>query len=509
MSEEKNINLVLKQVEEDEKPLLTLHGIIKQTKRVFVLWLVLAIIAGVLAGAFAILRKSSDVSVQAIVEFTFDGVEKGVDPNGNEFDATKIKSPAVVSEALGTLQLDVPVDDVRHNIKIKGIMPETTYQELTGYKSIFEEGGSSALSAVKTMLGVSYHPTRFQITLNVKEAGLDETQGVEVMNEVLNSYKRYFYETYGYNKALGSAVLAVDYTEYDYERVIEVFDSSLKSAQKYVNSLASEDVSSFRSVNTGYSFSDLVAAIETIRAEDLDWISSYISVNNVTKDKEQLLTYYEYRIESLERTKIAAETNLASIQESITNYQKDPILVMPGGSDGGQVTVGQSSKQYDDMIKKKLTIQEEIAQCTKDITYYQYRVAMLQETSNVTSKAQMDVLDEKLDALYAKIGNILDLVNETADEYYESVAYVKACSIIVPATVNTSSQGTSALMLVILVEAVLFAVFALLIVYRAFVQQYRLNAGVCETGKESCEAETEAESAEDVAEKTVQKKSRK
>lgn len=520
MSEEKNINLVLKHDEEDGKPLLTLRGIIEQTKRLFLLWLVLAIVAGVVSGSATLMMKTSNVSVQAIVEFTFDGVEEGKDPKGNEFDPTKIKSAVVLDDALNSLEMDIPVDTLRKNIKVRGIMPEEKYQELTGYKSIFDSGNSNAMSAVKAMLGVAYHPTRFQIVLDLDQADIDEEQGTAVMNAILDSYQRYFFETYGYNEALGSAVLAVDYQEYDYERVIEVFDTTLNSAQSYVNSLAAEDGTNFRSVKTGYSFTDLAAALETIRSEDLDWISSYISVNNVTKDKEQLLTYYEYRIQSLQRAKIAAETNLASIQDSIISYQKDPILVMPGGSDSGNATtVGQSSKQYDDMIKKKLEVQEEITQCTKEISYLEYRVAKLQETSSVTSKSQMEVLDKKLDALYTKISDLLNTVNETADEFYENVAYVNACTVIAPATVSVSSHGTDTMNTVILVEALLFAIFALLILCRAFVQQYRLNAGESKEETVAFETNTKAakeemtvkeeKNAEPEAEKPAQKKTRK
>lgn len=513
MSEEKNINLVLKHAEDNEKPLLTLRGIIEQIKRVFLIWLVLAIIAGVVSGSATLLMKSSNMTVQAIIEFTFDGVEEGKDPKGNEFDPTKIKSPAVLDDALNALEMDIPVDILRKNIKVRSIMPEEKYQELTGYKSLFESGGSSSLSAVKAMLGVSYHPTRFQIVLDLDQADIEEEQGVAVMNAILDSYKRYFYETYGYNKALGSAVLSVDYKEYDYERVIEVFDTTLNSAQKYVNSLSSEGGTNFRSVKTGYSFSDLVSALETIRSEDLDWISSYISVNNVTKDKEQLLTYYEYRIQSLQRTMTAAEKNLASIQESITSYQKDPILVMSGGSDSGSVTVGQSSKQYDDMIKKKLAVQDEIAQCEKDISYFEYRVAKLQETSNVTSKAQMEVLDKRLDSLYEKISALLNTVNETADEFYENVAYANACTVILPATVSVSSHGANMLNTIIMVEAVLFAAFALMILCRAFAEQYRKNNGIVKpvsVAADVSKKDEEAASDEELAEaKPTQKKNRK
>lgn len=99
--------------------------------------------------------------------------------------------------------------------------------------------------------------------------------------------QRGFYNNYGYNSSLESAVVSIDYTEYDYVDAVDVFDSSLGSLKNYIDELAASDNTRFRS-ETGYTFADLSSSIDTVRNEDLDWISSYITLNNVTKDKKIL-----------------------------------------------------------------------------------------------------------------------------------------------------------------------------------------------------------------------------
>jgi hypothetical protein len=80
-----------------------------------------------------------------------------------------------------------------------------------------------------------------------------------------------------------------------------------------VANLNRDDTSRFRSSQTGFTFADLYQAIVTLRTVDLDMISSYVTVNTVTKDKTTLLDYYNYQIERLVRERTVAQDKLNSI----------------------------------------------------------------------------------------------------------------------------------------------------------------------------------------------------
>ena len=497
MSEEKNINLVLKNPDDYDKPILTIAGIVREIKRVFVLWIVVSVVVALVTGCCTFLLGSSAATAQAMVEFTFDGIEKGKDPAGNEFEVQQIKSPIVIEGALDALMLpdeEVTVDSIRNNIKIESVMPSDAIDRMAAYKSVFDIGNNAAMNAVEEMLDVSVYPTRFIITLDLKKAKIDKGDGARVLDAVLDSYKRYFYETYGYNRALGSAVLAIDYHDYDYERAIDVFDSTLESAQKYVSALANQDSTSFRSTTTGYSFSDLSSALGTLRSEDLGWISSYVTVNNVTKDKDMLLTFYQYTIDNLKRKRTAAKSNLESVEASIESYQKDTVMVMAGANtETANLTLSQSSPQYDQMIDRKLATQAEIAECTKEIDYYEGRIESLKSNSGSSTKAQRETLDAQLDLLYEKTNNILELVEKTADEFYENVAFTNAYSIIVPSSVENDYSLPNIIVIIAVVEIIVFLAFGMVIICRAFVEQYNKNNGIVKVKNTSSDNEEKEE----------------
>ncbi len=502
MLEEKNINLILKQDDyEQDKPLLTMAVLVNQTKRLLLLWLVLAIVLGVAVGAMGLMGRRNPYKVRAIVEFAFEGIEDGKDPAGNEFDVTKLKAPAVIESALKEAQIskdDVSIESIRSNITLQGIVPEDAFEQMTAYQDLANSDNSSALKAVEALLDISYCPTQYIVTLNLTDTNLDKEQGVLVLDAILSAYKQYFYETYGYNQALGSAVMALDYNDYDYERAIEVLDTSLESAERYVSGLVTEDKSSFRSTETGYTFEDLLSALRTLRDEDLDWLSSYITVNNVTKDKTMLLTNYQYRIENLQRQKTEAETNLASIEASIAAYQKDTVLVT-GSENMSDLEMSQASEQYDNMIERKLDTQETISNCIKNINYYESRVNTLKTTSSQTTEAQKKLLDEELAKLHTKITTLLEKINTTADEYYQNVAFANAYSVIVPAALTTNTESNNTMNDLLIVEAVLFVLVAMVVLVLALMAQYRLNHAVPEKTAEAVaatDAVTETKKAE-------------
>ena len=94
----------------------------------------------------------------------------------------------------------------------------------------------------------SYYPTQYKIVLECgSETGLSKKEGALLLNKITEKYREVFYNNYGYNSSLESAVVSIDYTEYDYVDAVDVFDSSLGSLKNYIDELAASDNTRFRS----------------------------------------------------------------------------------------------------------------------------------------------------------------------------------------------------------------------------------------------------------------------
>lgn len=461
--DERNLNIIINSAEEDDRPVISISTLLKKMRRNFMLWLVAAVVFVVAAFGYAgFTTHVKKAKLEALVSFSYDGVEKGLDPSGRKFDVTTIKNPAVIESALTELNLSLEeLENIRKGIDFIGTMPKDAVERLKVYESVLLQGNNGSMSAAEKILETTYFPTQYTVTFDYNETGLTDSEAVDVFNEILNNYKDYFYMTYGYNESLGNAVSTINYSDYDYTEAIDVFDNSLLSLKRYVKELANEDDTRFRSASTGYTFDDLYEAINTVETIDLDKISSYITVNNLTKDKDEALAYYEYRIKSLSRQKAQLEEQLQTYEDSIAAYEKDQIIVFGGGEEANTQS-SLASAQYDKMFGEKNNTASELARVKQQINDYKDRQQSL-KSGAVGSKAMLQKVDENLSALNDKISNLVELVCDTSEEYYKDVTFKNAYNVLVPAT-NTSSDRmariiNNAKMPLVLLEFLGFAVF--------------------------------------------------
>lgn len=462
--DERNLNITLKNQEKNDEIIVSLTTILKKMRKYVLIWLIVAAIIFVaIFGNTTLNTMHRKPTLSALVSFTYDGIEEGLDPAGMDFNKELIKNPIVIERTL--TRLDLPLDEldnIRHSIKIEGIIPADAMDQILTYRNVYENANSNNLQAAQSMLNVSYFPTEYKISFNYSETTFGRSTAVEVINTILEEFKTYFFELYGYNETLGNSVTALDISSYDYTEAIEVLKTSLNTLSKYVQQLSKDDMTRFRSSVTGYTFDDLYEAVETVKSIDLDKVSSFINVNNLTKDKNSSIAYYEYRINELNRNKTSLEEQLASVKESINAYEKDQIIIFGNGTDNTDTQSTQNSEQYDTMIEQKLTLTNNLALTKQNINYYRERRDALQKSSS-NAPDKIEQVDQQLEDVNIKITNLINDVKLTSDDYYENVAFQNAYNILVPAS-NTMSSTIKVVMNnvktpLILGEGVVFALY--------------------------------------------------
>ena len=526
---DRNLNVTIKnQSDSDNEVVISVSSILKQMKRLLATWLAASVMAGVLGVALsAIITFSSKTPARALVSFTYPNIEKGLDPAGRKFEIETMKNPVVIERALTKLDIDLEkLEDVRSNVSFDSKIPDDAYDKLTAYYSVMDKATTGSLSAAQAMLDTKYYPTQFTVYFDFGKAGFDRKTGVEVLNTMLDCYTDYFYEQYGYNEALGAAVNAHEYENYDYAQQIDLFRDSLRKVRSYLNKLSNDDNTTFRSSVTGYSFKDISEYAKTVSSIDLDRISSYISINNVTKNKDEALAYYDFKIENLKRDKDEYTERLEAINNSISQYEKDHIYIFGNGTEGTNTESTVHSEQYDLLFRQKTSAQNELAETKQDIKYYEQRREDLKNNKN-SSTANVERVEADIAALSEKVANIVDLTEKTADDYYENVQFAHAYNILIPASRSVGAGIKDAIINSIkplfVVEALIFFIYLVAAFVSAFKKDNRKafadgdddddddDDDEDETDlEEVIEAvEEEAEKAEKKAVKTVKKNGRK
>ena len=462
---ERNLNVTIKNQEDNkEEVVISISAILKNLKRYLAVWIVIAIIAGLLTFCWsAFITFSAKTPAKALVSFTYKGIEQGLDPKGRKFEIESMKNPKVIEKALTEMDIDLKkIEDIRTNLSFDYKIPQEAYDRLTAYNSVMDKAASGSLSAAQAMLDTKYYPTQFTVHFDFGKAGFDRKTGVDFLNTLLRCYGDYFYEEYGFNEPLGTAVKTADYETYDYAQQVDLFRNSLRTVKSYLDNLAKDDTTTFRSSATGYTFSDLSDYTKTITSIDLDRISSYITVNNVTKDKDSTLAYYNYRIENLNRDKNEYSERLEAINNSIAAYEKDVIQVFGNGTENTNTTSTLHSEQYDSLFRQKTSVESSLAQTKQDINFYTSRRDALQN-NKTSSKANVDKVESDIAELGTKVKNLVDLTEQTASDYYENVQFANAYNILVPATKSVGAglgqAASGAVKTIIIVELLIFIVY--------------------------------------------------
>ena len=460
----KNVRLTIAYDNEEEDAIqVNFREIMDWARRLFVLWLCCAVAVGSLSGAAAILAQQHRLvkEARAVVSVNY-GSDK-------EAYIAKIKSPVVLEEAIAEEGLDLKLTErFRGAIEISGIIPDGALDEMTMLYSIIDQTGSNAGNTVRNLLNTSYQMTRFIVSFDYLAVDLTREEGINFLNTLLRSFQDYLSRVYDSNAVMGNVFTILDYQDYDYAEAVSIFSDLLDNISYYIGEAERDGNSSFRSTKTGLSFQDLRQAASLLREVDLDWVSSYIIIHSVSKqDPEEVVSYYEWRVENLTRSRSVQETRLNSLSESISAYEKDPILIAVADGNTAAMDNAGVNAYYDSMIQEKLSAQASVASYTRSIQFYESVIAGFQNTLGIVPDAEAEepsdgesgaegaseaayvgggsgktlsnprdvaIVERDLASLNEKINVLIENVLETLNEFYEETAFASGVRVLVPAS---------------------------------------------------------------------------
>ena len=402
-------------------------------RKFLAVWLILMLAAGLIVTAMNIVSDFTDRSVSVTVNFSFDGIESGHDPLGNKFDVNDIRSKSSIKECLDELGISgSDADSIYSAISISGNVPSDVISRITSYTSMYD---TEKVEIAKNMKDLTYYPTQYKITMDCAKANeLKVSECAKLLNLLSEKYKRTFFDSYGYKKSIENAIISIDHNDYDYADAALVFDSNLLSLKNYIGELEKTDEVRFRSENSGYTFSDLAKSIETLRTEDLEMLSSYITLYSVTKDKKDLISKYSFRIEELERSKKQYEQMLEGLRETIDSYQQNTIMVFDRSDADTDTSFLQSSEAYAELVDKEVAAEKSAEEAAQEINRYRKRIKNLEGS---VKKGSEEKVKEDFEKLSSKLDALLTDVRDTVNEYYEEVVLKNAYQIISPASDST------------------------------------------------------------------------
>ena len=432
---EKDPRTVILQVEqnsgEDEETidLLNIAGYMKQKWRFYAYLLVIAVCIGFILAAASLGLQGllGDKSyATAVINFSFDGIDEGKDPSGGLFDVTKLKSTAVINEALEELGWNGKnVEEIRSNIKIEGVIPDSVKQQIAVINTVAED----AAEYYATIEDLNYFPSQYTVTLQ-RCKGMNGNETRELLDAILIAYRKYFMDSYAGMAALGFATEVLDVKTYDYMQASDMIGNEIDMIEDYVEAKA-EEAPNFRANSTGLSFGDLANSIATVRRLDLNNFISFVQTNNLTRDAGVQIDYYNYQIKQYNLELQELQTQRSNVDRTIESYEKDPVIVV--SSQETVTETSQTDEYYNNLLQQKLDLNKQISEINTSLNEAYDRVNALNASEQSLKEEDYTYADTLLDNLLSTVESWGKLVQETTEEYFEAELYANAYRISIPA----------------------------------------------------------------------------
>ena len=279
------------------------------------------------------------------------------------------------------------------------------------------------------ILDVSYFPSQYVVSF-YKDWKMSGTETTEILNAVLESYREWFLDTYTNTAVLTVTGNMINYHNYDYAEAVDIIKEQVEIMQNYVAERLN-DAPDFRSANTGLSFGDIQTSLNTIESIDLAKLVSYVENNNLTKDKQRLIEYYNYNIKEYTMNISELQSQLSTVQTTIDGYVKDPVVIVSSQESTQEIT--QKDEYYDSLLEKKIDLSNQISQINTKLNKTYTLLNDLQSTGAQSGQKQQEKADAMLESITATLSDWTTRIENTTEEYYTTTQFSNAYKISVPA----------------------------------------------------------------------------
>ena len=450
LADSKKIDLFINNQEGQEQgiSIMNVFSRLKQRFHIYVFVMISTLLIGLLVPTLMYTFKEKKEAAVAILGFDYVGAESERAPDGSGLDITTLKSSYIVQNALNnvTISKKVSTAQVQANISISRPLTDDTKRQQEIINELKEAKNTKYADMIANFV-LEYRQQYF-VTLNNgfsngrSKIRLSSTDLSHLLSAIMGAYNDYFIETYQDRDLPNNYLAAINEETLDYLEILDSVSESLSYLAEYCDS-KNALLSNYRT-KEGASFADLAADIRTLQKVDIKYAYSYISLNNIYKDKLVLKTYYEMQ-------KRDAELDLSEINTRITTLN-NAIAAYPAGSIAVQTPEGgHTDVAYTDPEKNRLELELTDANATKSslekrITSLTDRIAQL-DGPEATAE-QKAVADASIADALTNARNIYDRVSKSANELFGSNAYKSGYMHAVTTTVAEKLSDSFKLFLI-------------------------------------------------------------
>lgn len=428
-------------IEDDEIDIMEIIKILVNNKiTIIVTTLIFTLI--VVLGGYLYNKKNS--SYTTILGFNYAGIEKGLNPNGTQFNKNDLISTNELNYLFdkysGKGLKSKDLKSLRENIEVEGIVPQYITERI-----------EQALKKGETL---SYTPTQYSISLKDGNKEIAEELVEGIIAEFQKNYKLEY-------EIVGVAQNPI----YDYDVYIFVIQEQIKKLEAETQD---EKKVKFSSQITGVSYLELARKLENFKNIELKKYISYIDIYNFSKDAVTKKTKLESEIKRLrlEKDRLLGEAEV--VKKALDEYKPTTKqLVLPTVGEMG-IKLETENEYYSKLIEQYIKLNTEAS--NKEYKIIENKQEL--EDIKIPTEEENVKIQEVIKNLVLEINELTKEINKLNKEYVD-IEYGEMIKKIAPVELKTEGKSIFLYAIVGIVLGVFAGIF--IVFMKEFFKSYKLR----------------------------------
>ncbi len=422
--------------------------ILRYLKQFSLLILLLAVVGAL--GIYRYGKNRQRYTASVVIQYTNKGANDGFTPDGSPLNVEEIFSSTVVDAALKDLGYETNIDSIRSNCYVEEIIPETKQKLMDVLLDRGEE--------------TSYTPNTYRVYF-VGGSRTSENYAWNVLDAIIKNYCEFYTEKYVEQRLQNNGATALEREDYDFIESAQVLEDSVSQMVDY---LMAQKTSwpYFRSITTGYTYSDLYNIYNFLYSYEIPSLYATIIANAETSDIEVLVNRLMKDREDLElmiENQQGQADHLKSLIDTYSDRNKEMMDYHYHNSSNQEVGTEYILKDVEhghDDADKETTYDELIQEYVNLCISIQNRKIEKEHNEYLLSvfDVAMDTDNRKVfstEEIQAKIDHCVDLVNtyytDVEETGHELNRYLSADYLTMVTSITVSTAVNMKLYIVIAV----------------------------------------------------------
>ena len=474
--------------DEQQEEGLTLKKVGHFLQKAWLRAVIYMVIAALLVTAVAVPIKvflKSEPLAQTSIEYIYQGIEKGQDPNGAPLDTDNIISTTVLSKAVEQANLGKKIKDIsalRSAMRIEGVLTDE-------YVRLTEAAANGDKTAADQLRNYKMFSTRFDIIISdPSELDLSDDQAKLLLNKVVTCYYEDFKTRYSVTRMFAENSYTLSQNEnLEFADIYDIYLQSLDSVKVFLQDMSAEGSESagFVSTANNTTFTQLLSDVSVLE-NNYSLFNAYILSNNIWRNVTTAKN-------ALEANEVEINNKLEPLQAYIKSLNDQIATIKPTttSTDAGGVHTDKTEypEIYDTLHTRLNEANVQVEKYNIQLNNIKTRLDKLKEASDSVDAALKAQAVASLAAIEEQTAALIAKVNSTVADYYDTTFVSSSVRQVQPPVVTRRSID-----------------FNLFVVYAVAVIAALLVAGVV-TGVKIAKSKNAKE--QTVAEKTETEKTEK